>query len=183
MSYYRQQLETWLSELEVKGNIVLDIGGHQGPVKGRTKTWDVKDYKILDLPHYDIDIIAGHKTKPTRDYYDKSDVIFCLEVMEYTIKPFVGLRNIYDNLRKGGSAYITFAFVYPHHEELELDSLRYTETGVRRLADAVGLRVKNIWYRTDKSGYLQGLYSADGMHPSKNYAHHDATGFIVELTK
>lgn len=48
----RKQLESWLKTIDVKGK-VLDVGGSQNPIKGRTKSWEVSDYKILDLeqPH------------------------------------------------------------------------------------------------------------------------------------
>ncbi len=51
-SQSRMQLEKWLSEIEVKGKC-LDCGGSQNPIKGRTKSWEAEEYKILDLetPH------------------------------------------------------------------------------------------------------------------------------------
>jgi len=51
-SYSRIQLEEYLKTIHVKGS-VLDIGGIQNTIKGRTKSWDVIDYQILDLkePH------------------------------------------------------------------------------------------------------------------------------------
>ncbi len=114
---------------------------------------------------------------------DEADVIFCLEVFEYLINPLQAMENLVDMLKDKGKIYATFQFIYPAHNELELDSLRYTENGVRRLAELAGLTVKKTWYRVDRSGLLQRFYAADGMHPSKQYRHHDATGFIMELTK
>lgn len=174
MSYYRQQLEEWLSNLDVKAGRVIDIGGAQGNVKGRVKSWDVMSYEVWDLPN---DIQDDYPCVET------ADVIFCLEVFEYLIHPFEALLNIYVALKEGGKAYVTFAFAYPHHNELELDALRYTEPGIHRLAKEAGFTVTNTWYRTDKSGLLQSFYASDGMHPAKEYGHHNATGFIVELTK
>jgi SAM-dependent methyltransferase len=51
-SYTRQQLESWLKTIDVSDK-VIDIGGSQNPIKGRTKSWNVEEYKILDLetPH------------------------------------------------------------------------------------------------------------------------------------
>lgn len=179
MSYYRQQLEEWLSKLPVKADLVLDVGGEQGNVKGRTWSWDVKDYHVLDLPDFDITRLSD-----ARKYEPKNaDVIFCLEVFEYLIRPYEAMETLYILLKEGGKAYVTFAFAYPHHNELEMDSLRYTEPGIRHLAKEIGLKVNNIWYRIDKSGLLQDFYSADGMHPAKEYNHHNATGFIVEFEK
>lgn len=112
-----------------------------------------------------------------------ADIIFCLEVFEYLIEPLEALNNIAMAIRGDGKAYITFAFAYPHHNELEADSLRYTEPGIKRLAEAVGLKITNTWYRRDKSGLLKSFYSADGMRMAKEYLNHDVTGFIVEMRK
>ena len=48
MSFYRNQLEDWLKEIDVKADRVLDIGGSAYPVTKRVKSWEVKEYKILD---------------------------------------------------------------------------------------------------------------------------------------
>lgn len=176
MSYYRQQLEQWLSQLDVKADTVLDIGGEQGHVKSRVKSWDVKNYEVLDLPEFDLE-------ETNWGGYKSGDVIFCLEVFEYLIDPLTAIRNLERCMGSGAKAYVTFAFVYPHHNELERDSLRYTESGIKRLAESAGLKIENIWYRTDKSGLLDAFYNSDGMRKSKQYNHHDVTGFIVEFQK
>lgn len=176
MSYYREQLEGWLKDLDVKADLVYDVGGKQGEVKNRVRSWEVDNYKVLDLPGYDVDI--EHQAS-----YKQADIVFCLEVFEYLINPMAAISNIRRLLKPGGKAYITFAFVYPFHEEVEADSLRYTENGIQRMVQKVKMKVTNIWYRVDKSGLLQSFYATDKMHPAKGYEHHNATGFIVEITK
>lgn len=47
-SFSRVQLEAYLKGLDVKAKTVLDIGGAQAPIKGRTHSWEVEDYVILD---------------------------------------------------------------------------------------------------------------------------------------
>ena len=183
MSWYREQLEQWLSELDVSANTVLDIGGAQGHVDRRVKNWNVKNYEVLDLPECDIAAYGIKKNEWIVERKDTADIIFCLEVFEYLINPTLAIENISYMLKQGGKAYITFAFIYPHHNELEFDSLRYTESGIKRFADEAGLKITNIWYRTDKSGLLNAFYNADGMRKAKQYDHHDVTGFIVEFTK
>lgn len=183
MSEYRNQLERFLSELDVEANTVLDIGGAQNPVEGRTKSWNVREYHILDLPEWDIEEQGPHGF-PSWSIVDlDGDIAFCLEVFEYVVNPIQAITNVHRSLRKGGLAYITFPFVYPHHNELERDFLRYTEPGVRRLAEEAGLKITNIWYRTDKSGLLREFYKADGMKMAKEYHNHDVTGFICEMRK
>jgi SAM-dependent methyltransferase len=176
-SFYRQQLEEWLKKLDVKADVVFDIGGAQSEVRGRVKSWQVEEYAVIDLPIHNLE---KNWSRPAR----VADIVFCLEVFEYLINPLQALENIKKCLiPRGGRAYVTFAFAYPHHEELESDSLRYTEPGIKRLASATGLEIRNIWYRVDRSGMLEGFYKLDKMHPSKRYAHHDVTGFIVEFEK
>jgi len=188
MSYYRQQLEDWLKTLDVKAGTVLDIGGAQGQVKNRVRSWDVREYAVYDIESE----VENGNARVLIDLDDpfyldnfepRADLIFCLEVFEYLINPLNGLRVIESLLMPSAKAYITFAFVYPHHNELDRDSLRYTEPGIRRLAAAAGLKVSNVLYREDQSGYLEKFYESDGMRAAKQYAHHDATGFIVEFQK
>lgn len=180
MSYYRTQLEDFLKTLYIKADTVFDIGGAQGEIKPRVTVWDVQHYKVLDLPMFNLE---WEMSDDLIDQCEKADIIFCLEVFEYLINPYQAIQNISSLLKPNGRAYITFAFAYPHHEELELDALRYTEPGIKRLTESAGLKIKSTWYRVDKSGLLQSFYSADGMHPSKNYNHHNVTGFIVEVAK
>lgn len=174
MSFYRTQLEDWLKNLSVKANTVFDVGGKQGEVKKRVKNWEVKNYKVLDLPEFDIQVPQMFK--------DKADVVFCLEVFEYLISPVPALFNIREMLKDGGEAFVTFAFIYPRHQELELDSLRYTESGIRRMAKHVGIKVHEIAYRVDRSNLLEAFYATDGMRAAKGIRH-DVTGYIVHFKK
>lgn len=52
-SYFRQKLESYLKTLDVKADRVLDVGGSQLSIKGRTKSFQVKELLTLDLaePH------------------------------------------------------------------------------------------------------------------------------------
>lgn len=53
MSYYREQLEAWISKLEIVGDVVIDVGGSQKPMTKRNiKKWEVKKYLILDNGTY-----------------------------------------------------------------------------------------------------------------------------------
>jgi len=110
-SNYRLQLEDWLKTLDVKADTVYDIGGKQKPVKGRTKSWEVNEYKILDLPEFDV---QEEMSTSQVVRYEKADLIFCLEVFEYLIYPSGAMYNISYLLNEGGTAYISFAFIYPH---------------------------------------------------------------------
>ena len=179
MSYFRDQLESYLKTLDIKADIVFDVGGLAKPVKDRVKSWDVKDYRILDLPEYDLNRLDPQTQSPR----EEADVAFCLEVMEYIYSPNYAMLNLMLLVKKGGTLYITFPFVYPHHNPEGLDSLRYTEWGARKLLEQQGFIIEEIIYRTDRSGLLKEFYAADGMRASKEYRHHEATGFIVKAKK
>ena len=174
MSFYREQLESHLKLLDVNANVVIDVGGAQKPVKGRTKSWNVDNYIILDIPEFNLD-------EPF-NYNAQADVVFCLEVFEYLIVPTMAMKNIANLLKPGGKAYVTFPFVYPLHNEIELDSLRYTKSGIVRLANHAGLHIERIIDRKTKSGSLVKYYSEDGMRAARG-ENHNVTGFIAVFKK
>jgi len=174
MSYYREQLEAYLKTVDVVADTVFDVGGRQKPVQGRTKSWQVREYTILDLPEYNLDV-------PT-DYGKQGDVVFCLEVFEYLLVPTVAMTNLNKLLKKDGIAYVSFPFIYPLHNEVEFDSLRYTHTGVNRLAAHAKFEVTANHFRKAKTGSLTKYYAEDGMRAAKGH-NHAVTGFIVRLKK
>lgn len=183
MSYYREQLEDWLKELDVRTMVVFDVGGEQGNVKSRVKSWNVRKYEVLDLPKYDL-----HDDWRMKHFslYEQADIVFCLEVFEYLIDPKQAIENIAfilkDKSVTRAKAYITAPLIYPVHNETELDALRYTENGFRRLCQGAGLEVTNVWYRKAKNQLLQSYYSTDGMKAAKGFDH-SVTGYIFEVSK
>lgn len=199
-SYSRQQLENYLKEIEVKANTVLDVGGSQNPVKRRTKSWNVGKYDILDLerPH---EMNAKPDFQDDIQYldpknYDKYDMIFCLEVSEYWINPYGAIQNMYDMLNKGGVLYISSHFIYPHHNPVGEDCLRYTRVGITKLLQKVGFEVKEIvprveeeadfgCYRCDASipVNLMKWFKSQGMRPAKFYRNHNEVGHIIKAIK
>jgi SAM-dependent methyltransferase len=161
MSNARKQLERWLKTIDVKGT-VLDVGGVSMPVKGRTKSWDVSDYKILDnrkkKPEattdyvYDMNmelpVYAGSFIYDGQEFKVGFDNIFCLEVMEYIWNPVQALKNINNLLNKGGNLYISFHFLFPHHSPPKNDYLRYTRIGAKKLLEETGFKIVEITPRT-----------------------------------
>ena len=172
MSFYRDQLENYLKTIDVKTETVFDVGGKEKPVKGRTKSWTVKNYEILDIPEHDLNVLFPNPKQ--------CNLIFCLEVFEYLIDPVTAMKNIKNMLTNGGEAIVSFPLVYPVHNDVNFDSLRFTETGVKRLAKHVGLTVKSINYRKTRTNSLVKYYSEDGMKMAKGM-NHDITGYIVSL--
>lgn len=183
MSYYRDQLEDWLKTIDVKADRVLDIGGGALPVKGRTKSWGVKEYLIADNNaegdfNPDIRLDLNEPVTDTGHPYCTFDIVFCLEVFEYVYTPLDALKHIHLFLKEGGVAYISFPFVYPWHEPKEKDYLRYTQQGIRQLLRQAGFKSVAYVPRKDRSGKLAEFYKADGMHPVRG-ADHSITGWLV----
>ncbi len=184
MSSTRKSLDEWLSNLKVKADRVLDIGGAQNPVKGRTKSWDVKDYKIADLPNPH----EGEKPDLELDLNDAPirgnnyDLIFCLEVFEYIYNPFNAMKNIAIRLIDGGEAWVSFISVYPLHQPVEDDCLRYFPAGIRKLANSVGLKVIEMIPRYTYTHALYEAFRLEGMRCAKR-ENHDISGWIVRFKK
>lgn len=190
-SYYKQQLNDFVASLNVKADVVLDIGGAQNPIKGRTSGWEVEDYKIVDLetPHVTKqppDLVQDMNfplDKQMEEHVFKADVIFCLGVFDYVINPNVAMNNIYWLLKYSGYAWVEFPFVYATHEPVWDEGCRYSEGCINRLADQAGLKITETIRKMERSGLLRRWYSEEGQRMSPNYKWHGVTGFIMRLEK
>ncbi len=187
-SSYRLELDRWLAQLEVKADRVLDIGGAQLPVKGRTKTWEVGEYLIADLPEPHVgcpapDIEIDLNGEPMFDKNSLTfDLVFCLEVFDYIWNPADAMCSISYALKRGGTAWVTFPSFYPLHQPVEDDALRYMPGGIRKLAEYAGLEVVQMIKRRPETDLLDQFYRAERMRAAK-HEDHNFTGFIVELRK
>lgn len=174
----RKQLENWLKTIDVNGT-VLDVGGASMPVKGRTKRWNVSDYKILDF--------CSEKRGVKTDYMGdinypikglpQFDTVFCLEVMEYIWNPAMALYNISKFLKPNGILYISFHFLFPHHDPSDIDYLRYTRRGIERLLKETGFKVEEIVPRiTIVPDILKKFCEAE----SKVYKYQGEMGYLIK---
>jgi SAM-dependent methyltransferase len=186
-SSYRNSLNEWLSQLEVKADRVLDIGGAQEKMPPRVKSWDVKEYLIADLPepHKDSpkpDIEMDLNDAPSWLYQGMYDLVFCLEVFDYVWSPKDAMKQIEILLKRGGTAWVTFPSVYPLHQPVEDDALRYMPAGIVKLADSAGLSVEQMIKRRPETNGWMEFVNAERMRAAK-HEDHAFTGFIVELSK
>ena len=191
-SSYRDELNRWLEQLDVKADRVLDIGGSQKSLKPRVKSWEVGQLRIADLPNphenspkpdIELDLnadILDHKI--FIDDYEGYDLIFCLEVFEYVWSPRDAMQTISDLLKNGGHAWVTFPSIYPVHEPVKDDALRYMPGGIEKLAQATGLVVDRMIPRRPESRLFESFVSAERMRAAKGVDHH-FTGFIVRFKK
>jgi len=124
------------------------------------------------------------------------DIIFCLEVMEYILDPRTAINNLKFMLKDKGILYISFPFVYPHHNPAGHDFLRYTRWGVIKLLTETGFEIDEIRARTQKVEIdynqdppqnsqqdIKGWYSDQKMHPVKSGIDHNEIGYIVKAIK
>lgn len=197
-SSYRIELDKWLRQLEVKADRVLDIGGAQETMPPRVKSWDVKEYLIADLPE-------PHKDSPKpdiemdlneerfnglgeaiaglpQDLIFSFDTIFCLEVFDYIYDPMNAMRTIMWLLKPNGTAWVSFPSVYPLHQPVEDDALRYMPGGIVKLAESVGLSVEQMIKRRPETNAWENFYRAERMRAAK-HEDHNFTGFICEFKK
>lgn len=191
-SSYRIELDKWLRTLDVNAGKVLDIGGSQLPVKGRTRSWDVEQYLIGDLPEPhvnspmpDLEIDLNYEW---RNYSDSGvavasfDMLFCLEVFDYVWNPAQAFKNIATLLEDHGTAWVTFPTIYPLHQPVEDDALRYMPAGIEKLAAAVELEVVQMIKRRPETKLWESFYRGERMRAAK-HEDHQFTGLIVELRK
>lgn len=184
-SSFRLELNRWLEKLDIEADTVLDIGGAQVPIKDRVGSWKVADYKIADLeaPHADSpkpDIVLDLNEE--HSIFDAFQVIFCLEVFDYIWNPALAFETIEELLEDGGKAYVSFPFMYPTHQPIEDDALRYTESGIRKLAEYAGLKIVKITPRRPETNAIDILWRGERMRAAKHYDH-NVTGWMVEFTK
>lgn len=191
MSVYKDQLNQWKATLDVKADLCFDIGGAQSPIKDMTKSWDVKEYKIVDLetPHVTLqkpDIVQDMNetlSGTAWQYKGKVDLIFMLGVMDYVIRPDVAIKNVKQLLTDNGQAWIEWPFVYATHEPVMDEGCRYSEGCVMRLLDYAGLKLDEMIRKMAQSNSLVRFYSEDSQRMAKSYPYHGVTGFITKVSK
>lgn len=193
MSYYRNQLERYLKELEIECYHVIDIGGSANPVRSRVKKWNVDKYTIIDnlsekrfnhvkwrKPDIKFDLNSSGETPMIQ-----APIVFCLEVMEYVYDPVTALLHIQSMIDDKGVLYITFPTLYPLHEPTDIDYLRYSRASIERLMHVVELKIVEIVPRvTGQVAHksLARFWTVDGMHPAKGTDEIYHTGYIVKAT-
>lgn len=189
-SVYKEQLNRFVSELDIKANILLDWGGSQNPIKGRTNTWDVGNYKIVDLatPHVETkppDIVQD-ANKPLdgdiKKYIGRVDVLIALGIMDYVICPNIAMESISRLLKDGGYAWIEWPLFYCIHNPIEDEGCRYSEGCIKRLCKQSNLKIDEIIYKPAGNGHLVEFFRQDGQRMAKG-VDHNTVGYITRLSK
>lgn len=183
----REQLNEWLNQIEVNCDKCLDVGGSQLSIKGRTKSFNVKEYKILDLesPHdmrIEPDIkLDLNKNKLLNEYKNSFDVLFCIEIMEYWYDPATALETLNYLMKPNGIMYISAHFVYGQHPPKGTDMLRYTPEGIEKLLAVAGFKILEHKYRHGNR-LLEMFYKEDKMKISSG-VDHSIIGSMIKAQK
>lgn len=212
MSIYREQLENWLKTIRVKTDRVLDLGGASNPVRTRVASWEVEECVFFDngkeeakveyipfdlnlpieeqLEGYglaklleDIDKLEEDKTKMPNPF--RFDAVFCLEVFEYIYDPVQAIRNIWKLMNDDSVAYISFPAIYPVHQPVEIDYLRYTKQAIMQYLTKQGFTQIEVTAREATKGRdeLRLFYMNEGMHPVRNSELPYHIGYLVKARK
>ncbi len=195
MSLYKNQLKKWLSEISVKGIKALSIG-NQNDDKKYFKSAEFEEWVCLDVDSQFQPEIIHDMNIPIVDADGESvlefellnsfDHVFAFELWDYIYDPMTAHRNIFDLLTSGGTYMGSYPFVYPHHEPVADDSLRYTNSGIKKLLLAAGFRDIKITSRVATAGRddLAAFVGAEGMRLAKSLAPYEwPIGYMVEAKK
>lgn len=190
-SLYKAQLNNFVNTLELKGGVLLDWGGAQSPIKGRTTSWDVGEYKIVDLavPHSESPApdIAQDANEPLAgdilNYVGKVDVLICLGLMDYVINPNIALDSMAKLLKEDGYCWIEWPLFYCHHNPIDDEGCRYSEGCVKRLVAQAGLQIEELIRKPAGNSHLVQFFVEDGQRMSRDYDHHNTVGFITKVVK
>lgn len=166
----RKQLEAWLNNIEVTGNI-LDIGGSQNPIFNRIKFDKNTKFTIMDLaqPHENKqqpDIVADINELYEKRNEQKYDVVFMIEVSEYLYDPMRAFQNVWYELKKDGVFYLSTHWLYGYHNPKGFDYLRYSKDGIEKLLKDAGFEIEYVKPRfmSDHSrNLLYSFYKSEGM--------------------
>jgi len=195
MSATKQQLKDFLSKVDLKAERVLSIGAQHDDRK-YFKSVTVEDWQTLDSNEefkpnilYDMNepMLDADGTKVDMDLLENFDAVLAFELWEYIYDPMVAHANIYDLLRPGGVYMGSYCFIYPHHNPMHTDFLRYTDWGIKKILTAIGFREIEITPRVASAGRadLINFVRAEGMRLSKELApsYEWPVGYIVKAKK
>ena len=194
MSKSRDQLIEYLSEIDITGKTVLDVGS--GPkdkwainfVKGKPKEYLTADFD----EEFEVDAHFDLNKPIDKDWYGglakkgryNFDIVFCLETLEHLWNPVQAIENL-SKLTKY-SLYLSTPFINPIHDKW--DYLRYTFQWYEKVLPMYSFKRVNVKSRQGGES-LHSFYKDEGMRMSKvtlqqGYGdHYEDIGYFVEAHK
>lgn len=196
MSLYRDQLEAWLKTIKVNSDRIVDIGGASKPAKNRIAECKTEQIMYLDngaeeakesYIMYDINKPNADQRQGFPEMFYRFGAVFCLEVFEYVWNPVQAMKNIYELMNDDSVAYISFPAIYPVHNPVDIDYMRYTKNGIIKLLLNAGFKAENISItpREATAGrlHLANFYASEGMHPVRHSNLPFDIGYLVKVRR
>lgn len=191
MSLYKDQLISYLKGKDLKGQRILSIGSQHDDRK-YFKSVECEKWMTMDISSefkpdvlYDVnkDLFGfdGDSLLPL-EYFDSFDVILAFELWDYIYDPMTAHKNILSLLKTDGLYMGSYPFVYPHHEPVEDDALRYTDFGIKKIMTKAGFRTVEVVERVATLGKenLANFINAEGLRLSKKMQPYSyPVGYIV----
>jgi len=125
----RKPLLAWLSEQDVRGVRVLDVGCGDRPYERLLHgASEIVGFDVPGNPHADL-----HGTIDAIPVEDASfDVVLCLQVLEHVPDPAAAVRELRRVVKTGGRVLLSTHGVYPFHPNPH-DYWRWTHDGLSHL--------------------------------------------------
>lgn len=121
--------------------VVLEIGARRARRGGFRPPQIGVSWLRLDIAETERpDMVADLQHLPVRD--GSIDWVVCLEVLQYVASPDTAVLEIARVLRPGGATVVSVPFL--HRTDGPTDRHRFTETRVRELLAAPGLRLEHV---------------------------------------
>jgi SAM-dependent methyltransferase len=191
-SLYRLQIEEWLKERQFSADQVLDVGGGDKKASSITKI-ECNNYIVMDSDAgFNPGIIHdlnefGHPDDIFSIYQNpRFDLIFCLNVFEYIYNPYNAIANLYTWLAPGGTLVMNVPFLYPVHNPVGIDYLRYTHEWVQKMLHE-RFKFSEVEttpiIATQGADALRAFYSVEKMHTRKGDASWIEIGTIIKAVK
>lgn len=191
-SQYRQQIDAWLKNQYFQADQVLDVGGGEKKASSVTNVTSNR-YLVMDnVPGLKPDFLHDlNDFSPPQEVFATErnymfDLIFCLHVFEYIWNPYNAVANLYSWLSPGGTLVVNFPFLYPIHNPVGIDYLRYTDEWIQKMfMERFKFQDIEIIQLNATTGLneLIGFYSREGMHYRKDDDTWQRIGFIVKAKK
>jgi len=153
------------------------------------KSHDVKEIVTIDVDEkykpdvvMDVNLPRKHQLSVLEQekLEKKFDDIFTFELWEYIWNPMQALGTFSDLLKDGGRLWISAPFIYPTHNPMDMDYLRYTEYFWQKVLPEFGFEIeeydRRVW--RDSSPFITAC-TRDGMRPARNYKFHNMTGHLI----
>lgn len=142
LSHRRRLLDAELADHAPRfAGLVLEIGALRTRRGGFRQPEVGVDWLRFDIaPTEQPNVVADVQHLPVRD--DSFDWVVCLEMLQYVASPDAAVREIARVLRPGGATVVSVPFL--HRSDGPTDRHRFTETRVRELVSAPGLRLEHV---------------------------------------